>query len=92
MIAHRGTFQQRVELTRSEDREREVVAEFDRLRQTEVCGRRLLVVVATKVQVPGRAEPRAYTEVQRHRALEDPPIWRHDHEACHQAVEDHQLA
>lgn len=63
MIPYRGAFQERVESARPPDREREIVAELDQLRQTKIRGRHLFVVMATQVQIPGRAEVESYTKL-----------------------------
>lgn len=92
MVADRSAFEQFVELGSPLDGEAEVVAEGDSLRREQIVGGHPFVVPAAEVQVLRRPEARTQTEVQRDRALEDPPVRRCDHETRQESLERDQLA
>ena len=92
VVSHRDTFQHRVQLLRPLNDEREVVAKVDRLRCKEVGCRRLLVILATEIEVFRGTKPGSQAKEEGRCTLNDPTVRSRDHQARHQAIKDHELA
>jgi len=83
VVPYGDTFQQRVELLRPLDGEREVVAEVERLRRDKIDRCRLFVVLAAEIDILRGTEPGSYTKEKSRCTLNDPALRSCDHQARH---------
>jgi hypothetical protein len=98
VVAQSGSLKGGIELNDSFDREREEIAEFDRLDGEEIGSRSLLHLLRhrhppeTKIQVLGCTSLIAKPKVQGHAPFDNPPLRSNEKKARQESVEDDQLA